>query len=327
MQRARRRPGRRPVPARPPGGRRAAAVRRHRAAARRRRRDVRPVHAAFGALARRLGERDVLAAVRQLLHVRALDQRADPDPLRLGRPRPRRRGDDGRRLPRADRRVRRDRHRRLGLADRPRRPPDAARRLLPPARAEPDGDRPGAGGRRRRARRLHGLLRPRLGGHRAADGGAVHPRLRPQRGPLVFGWVFAGHQLGAALAGLGRRRSCATSPGRTARRSSSPASGAWSPRSASRGSARPGAPGPPPSPPCRSPSAARRRLHAPRPPLVPCRAMDDELLNRVTWKIPNALALVGSPCRRRVERDDDELDHAGVDGAGAHRRRRRQQAR
>ena len=33
------------------------------------------------------------------------------------------------------------------------------------------------------------------------------------------------------------------------------------------------------------------------------------------------------PSRRRVERDDDQLDHSGVDGAGARRRRRRQHRR
>ena len=56
-------------------------------------------------------------------------------------------------------------------------------------------------------------------------------------------------------------------------------------------------------------------------------ALDDELINRVTWKIPNALALVGSRGRRRAQRHDHELDHAAGDGAGAHRHRRRQQGR
>ena len=43
-------------------------------------------------------------------------------------------------------------------------------------------------------------------------------------------------------------------------------------------------------------------------------ALDDELLNRVTWKIPNALALVGSAAdgernRRGAARTNDAEDH------------------
>ena len=52
---------------------------------------------------RRLAQRRVLAAVRELLHLRAVDQRLDPDPLHLGRPRPHDQRVDRGRPPRADR--------------------------------------------------------------------------------------------------------------------------------------------------------------------------------------------------------------------------------
>ena len=49
---------------------------------------------------------------------------------------------------------------------------------------------------------VHHLLRPGLGGHRAADHRAV-PEYFGARSPVVFGWVFASHQLGAAVAAAG----------------------------------------------------------------------------------------------------------------------------
>ena len=47
---------------------------------------------------------------------------------------------------------------------------------------------------------LHRVLRPRLGGDRAADRGAVPPALRRERAGVVFGWVFASHMVGAGVA-------------------------------------------------------------------------------------------------------------------------------
>ena len=47
---------------------------------------------------------------------------------------------------------------------------------------------------------LHRLLRPGLGGHGAADGRALRRASSAPSGPVVFGWVFASHQLGAAAA-------------------------------------------------------------------------------------------------------------------------------
>ena len=48
-------------------------------------------------------------------------------------------------------------------------------------------------------------LRPRLGGDRAADGRVVPRGVRRRPGTIVFGWVFASHQIGAAHRGLRRR--------------------------------------------------------------------------------------------------------------------------
>ena len=50
------------------------------------------------------------------------------------------------------------------------------------------------------------LLRAGLGGHRAADDRVVPQLFRRQRTPVVFGWVFASHQLGAAIAAAGAGR-------------------------------------------------------------------------------------------------------------------------
>ncbi len=55
----------------------------------------------------------------------------------------------------------------------------------------------------------------------------------------------------------------------------------------------------------------------PRPdrPSVGGRALDDALINKLTWKIPNASALFGSASRRRRQQHDHQLDHAGVDAS------------
>ena len=76
-RRAGRRPGRGRVPARPPRGRRAAALRRRPRRRRRRAggRDIRPGRAPASARSATLAQRHVLAAVRQLLRVRPVDQR------------------------------------------------------------------------------------------------------------------------------------------------------------------------------------------------------------------------------------------------------------
>ena len=57
---------------------------------------------------------------------------------------------------------------------------------------------------------VHRLLRPGLGGHRAADGGAVPASTSAPPAPIVFGWVFASHQFGRGGRGVRRRASSAT---------------------------------------------------------------------------------------------------------------------
>ena len=52
---------------------------------------------------------------------------------------------------------------------------------------------------------LRGLLRARLDRDGAADRAACRPRnFGPRARRIVFGWVFTGHQLGAAIGGLRR---------------------------------------------------------------------------------------------------------------------------
>ena len=63
--------------------------------------------------------------------------------------------------------------------------------------------------------RVRGHLRPGLGGHGAADRGAV-PRGVRRHGTIVFGWVFASHQIGAAVASVAAGSS-ATRPASTPR--------------------------------------------------------------------------------------------------------------
>ena len=47
------------------------------------------------------------------------------------------------------------------------------------------------------------VLRPRLDRHGSADGTADRAAFGPERANLVFGWIFAGHQLGAGVAAFG----------------------------------------------------------------------------------------------------------------------------
>ena len=112
-------------------------------------------------------EPGVLAARRQLLHLRALDQRPDRDASHPGRDGSRaRRG--GRREPaRDDRRLRHRRDDVLRLADRSLRPAPPALLVLRPARAEPA--RPAVRVRLAALRTdpLRRLLRPRLDRDRA----------------------------------------------------------------------------------------------------------------------------------------------------------------
>ena len=98
--------------------------------------------------------------------------------------------------------VRFRRHHRLRLAVRPLRQSLAAVLVLRPARAVAALSavhrfhvlRPVA---------VRGVLRPRLDRDRAADGEAHRRPVRPERAGIVFGWIFAGHQLGAASAAFG----------------------------------------------------------------------------------------------------------------------------
>ncbi len=52
----------------------------------------------------------------------------------------------------------------------------------------------------------------------------------------------------------------------------------------------------------------------PRPdrPSVGGRALDDALINKLTWKVPNALELVGSQVRARYPSDAEEVAVATV---------------
>jgi predicted MFS family arabinose efflux permease len=94
------------------------------------------------------------------------------------------------------------RHHRLGLADRPFRSAPVAVCLLRPAR--PLADRPALPLLRpHRIGRLRGLLRARLDRHRAPTVAIANRSFGEREAPIVFGWVVAGHQLGAACAALG----------------------------------------------------------------------------------------------------------------------------
>ena len=122
---------------------------------------------------------DVLVPVPVVLDLRLVDQRPDRHPLHPGRARPRHAGHDQRGPAGADRHLRHRRHGRQRLADRPGRQPLPALHLLLLPRAVAAGGAVAA--RRHRAPepvRVHRVLRPRLGGHRAADRRAVPPALR-----------------------------------------------------------------------------------------------------------------------------------------------------
>ena len=101
----------------------------------------------------------------------------------------------------AGRAVRHRRHDRVGLADRPVRPPDPARRLLRAARLLAAG---AAGAVRRRSAQPSMLVFILFYG---LDWVATVPptvalcrEYFGDRGAVVFGWVFASHQIGAAVA-------------------------------------------------------------------------------------------------------------------------------
>ena len=175
---------------------------------------------ALGVLRDAAAEPDVLAALRRLRDLRDDHQRPHRHPLRPGRARPRHARHHGRVAARGGRDLRRGRHDRVGLADRQGRPAAAARRLLRPARRRPD-DPAGADVAARRAQHvgLHHRLRPRLGGDRAADGGAVPRALRRRRRPdrLRLGLRQPPDRRGRRRDR--RRASSATSPAATTRRS------------------------------------------------------------------------------------------------------------
>ena len=128
-----------------------------------------------------------------------------------------------------------DRHDVLRLAHRPARPAPAARLVLRAAR--PRRDRPAVRVRLGlRARRVRRLLRARLGGDGAADGRAHRRHFGRERVGIVFGWIFAAHQFGAAFAAWAAGASRGwfgsyTTP------SSPPACSACSPRRSRSGSA------------------------------------------------------------------------------------------
>ena len=150
----------------------------------------------------RVARADLLGAVRHLLRLRLQHQRPDPDPFHHAVPRLRLAA--GGRGERAchDGRVRFRRHHRLRLAVRPLRQSLAVVLVLRAARAVAALSavhrfhvlRPVA---------VRGVLRPRLDRDRAADGEADRRPLRARARRMVFGWVFAGHQIGAASAAFG----------------------------------------------------------------------------------------------------------------------------
>ena len=187
-RRARRRPAGGVAAARSTTRHRRGALRRHRG--RRRRPGARQRRARGTARAgRRRPHPAVLAAGRWLPDLRGEHQRAGAAALHPGRARPRHAGDHGGRAAGAGRAVRHRRHHRVGLADRPGRPPAAAAHLLRAARGVPGA---AAAAVRHRHRSEHGgvhrVLRPGLGGHRAADAGAVPGALRrPGAGGVRLG--------------------------------------------------------------------------------------------------------------------------------------------
>ena len=125
----------------------------------------------------------VLDPLRHVLDLRLVDQRPDRHPLHPGRARPRDAGLDQRRAARADRRLRHHRHGGERLAHRPGRQPLPALRLLLLPR--PLAARGAVAARPARAPEpvpLHPVLRPRLGGDRAADRRAVPAALRDREG-------------------------------------------------------------------------------------------------------------------------------------------------
>ncbi len=113
----------------------------------------------------------------------------------LPRRRGQRAGDDGG--------VRSGRYHRLGLAVGPLRQSLAAVLVLRPAR--PVADLSAVRDvQHLRAVAVRDVLRPRLARHRAADREAHGGRhFGRERANIVFGWIFAGHQLGAASIAYG----------------------------------------------------------------------------------------------------------------------------
>ena len=152
--------------------------------------------------ARRDARALVLGARGGVRHLRCHDERTDRHPLHPVGPRPRHVADHGRRPARRRRDLRHHRHDRLGLSHRPNRP------AIPP-------------GGLLRVPRVGLMLLPSL----LSD--AIHPsivlfvvvygldwvatvpptaalcrEIFGESGTIVFGWVFASHQLGAAAAAL-----------------------------------------------------------------------------------------------------------------------------
>ena len=135
-----------------------------------------------------------------LLDLRLVDQRPDRHPLHPRRPRPRHAGDHQRRPARPDRDLRHRRHRRAAAGS----PTGSTRATCCSATTSSAGCRcwscRACSGRTSHAEPVpvHRVLRPRLGGHRAADGRAVPPALRARE-------VRRGLRLGVRRA-HGRRR-------------------------------------------------------------------------------------------------------------------------
>ena len=91
-----------------------------------------------------------------------------------------------------------------GWFDRPRGSAVAARRLLHGSRDLAAAAAVAAlPARRPEHLGVRHLLRTGLGGHRAADPSCLCRGYFGTRTPVVFGWVFASHQLGAAVAAAG----------------------------------------------------------------------------------------------------------------------------
>ena len=147
----------------------------------------------------------VLAAGRQLRDLRDDDQRADRHPLHPGRERPRH-ADDGRRRPAGASSASSTSSARSfsgWLTDRV--DPRLLLVVYYAGRGVVAAAAAVAAVAARRAEHvgLHRLLRPGLGGDGAADDRAVPRATSAPARPIVFGWVFASHQVGAAVAAAG----------------------------------------------------------------------------------------------------------------------------